>query len=562
MKRFIFFACVYAAVGCACPFAAAGQDTDPYSNYVVIGAFAHHKNAVRFTQDANQHKFPARFEMNHNRNLYYVFVLTTDDRDYAIAEALKLRTDTKYFDTWVFSGPFGEAGLTTPDAVAQDFDPATGQKITRVSTEQVTRDASREHTTTATRAADDRKVTPVSGNRDQRNTAERLSVAQNGIGQDTEGQKRIAGERGGVEQEGTTSLRGEQNVETSAVSAQNATVGTGEVSKLSDLSGGDRANLSGQKKNNLTGQQVSGQRTQADGVNNASQKNQEKSLSLSDQTAMEEPGNRSGVNGPPLSSTDDVADRVVPPRELPTKVNTAPLTAEEVVGKNFFFQLLRADNHKWVEGEVDAIDFEKARRMATYQANTPVKVILPSGKSKRISFVCQVFGYRKQQIEFDPSEPSPDFFLDEKANLIVPFELVRLQKGDIAIMYNVFFFKDAAVMRPESRYEVNNLLDLLKENPSYNIRIHGHTNGNASGKIIRMDKGQNFYSLSDTKQGFGSAKTLSEERASVIKEFLVSSGISEERMQIKAWGGKKPIHDKNSVRAIENVRVEIEILSD
>jgi outer membrane protein OmpA-like peptidoglycan-associated protein len=152
--------------------------------------------------------------------------------------------------------------------------------------------------------------------------------------------------------------------------------------------------------------------------------------------------------------------------------------------------------------------------------------------------------------------------VDENGNLVVPFELVRLQKGDIAIMYNVFFFKDAAVMRPESRYEVNNLLDLLNENPSYNIKIHGHTNGNASGKIIRMDKPENFYSLSNTNQSFGSAKKLSEERALVIKQFLVSSGVSEERMQIKAWGGKKPIHDKHSVRAVENVRVEIEILSD
>jgi hypothetical protein len=33
-------------------------------------------------------------------------------------------------------------------------------------------------------------------------------------------------------------------------------------------------------------------------------------------------------------------------------------------------------------------------------------------------------------------------------------------------------------------------------------------------------------------------------------------------MQIKAWGGKKPVHDKRSAKAQENVRVEIEILED
>ncbi|HEY9488005.1 MAG TPA: OmpA family protein, partial [Chryseosolibacter sp.] len=158
--------------------------------------------------------------------------------------------------------------------------------------------------------------------------------------------------------------------------------------------------------------------------------------------------------------------------------------------------------------------------------------------------------------------PAEDLYLDDKGALVVPFELVRLQKGDVAIMYNVFFFKDAAVMRPESRYEVNNLLDLLVEHPSYRICIHGHTNGNTSGKIIRMGKPGDFYSLTGTKHGVGSAKQLSEERAMVMREFLIEKGISADRMIVKAWGGKKPIHDKHSVRANENVRVEIEILSD
>jgi hypothetical protein len=33
-------------------------------------------------------------------------------------------------------------------------------------------------------------------------------------------------------------------------------------------------------------------------------------------------------------------------------------------------------------------------------------------------------------------------------------------------------------------------------------------------------------------------------------------------MLIKAWGGKKPVQNKNSAKAQENVRVEIEILED
>jgi outer membrane protein OmpA-like peptidoglycan-associated protein len=42
----------------------------------------------------------------------------------------------------------------------------------------------------------------------------------------------------------------------------------------------------------------------------------------------------------------------------------------------------------------------------------------------------------------------------------------------------------------------------------------------------------------------------------------VSNGIEAGRMQIKAWGGKKPIQDKHGPQAQSNVRVEIEILEN
>ena len=117
-------------------------------------------------------------------------------------------------------------------------------------------------------------------------------------------------------------------------------------------------------------------------------------------------------------------------------------------------------------------------------------------------------------------------------------------------------------MRPESRYEVQSLVDMLKENPKYKIKIHGHTNGNASGKIIAAKEGGDLFSLNDTNDGYGSAKKLSEARARIIEQYLLREGITPSRMQVKAWGGKRPIYEKNSNQAQSNVRVEIEILED
>ncbi|MEI9917865.1 MAG: hypothetical protein WDO14_03575 [Bacteroidota bacterium] len=60
-------------------------------------------------------------------------------------------------------------------------------------------------------------------------------------------------------------------------------------------------------------------------------------------------------------------------------------------------------------------------------------------KTGDIRFECDLAGYRKivQSINFkDPS--SADGIKIENNRVIVPFHLVRLKKGDIAILYNVF----------------------------------------------------------------------------------------------------------------------------
>ncbi|HZI25003.1 MAG TPA: OmpA family protein [Chryseolinea sp.] len=239
-----------------------------------------------------------------------------------------------------------------------------------------------------------------------------------------------------------------------------------------------------------------------------------------------------------------------------------PQILDETTGKNFLFKVFRTDDSTAIDGDIVAIDTEKTRKMGTYKANVPVK--LPNTKIKQVSFVCEVFGYRKVQrdVEYNNLE-AEGIVRDENGAAIVPFELVRLQKGDIAVMYNVYFFKDAAIMRPESRYEISSLLEMLIENPKYKIRLHGHTNGGATGKIISMAKeSQNFFSLNNTKDGFGSARQLSEERAEVIRRYLITNAVDPSRIEVKAWGGKRPIHDKHSTRAQENVRVEVEILED
>lgn len=391
-----------------------------YPYYVVIGAFAIHQNAINFTATAVKNNYSAKFEINKNRNLYYVYVMSTDNVKGAIAEALRLRKESPYFDTWVFNGLLGEAGA---DVVGTDINPVSSEKIEDVQSSNAAPQASAQ--------------TPQA-------SAEKQSVT--------------------------------------------ATV------------------------------------------------------------------TDSAVTQPDV--TEPVAESEKPKEE--------PAPTGKLESRDFVFKILRADDKAQVEGDINIIDAERSRKMGTYKGNQQVNVSNPKNKEGKISLVCEVFGYRKIQRDVNYNAPEGEGIItDENNATVIPFELVRLQKGDIAVMYNVFFFKDAAVMRPESRYEITSLLTMLQENPNYKIRLHGHTNGGAHGKIISLNEGsQNYFSLTDTKEGVGSAKKLSQERAEVIRSFLASNGIDMKRMQIKSWGGKRSLYDKNSPQAQSNVRVEIEILEN
>jgi len=233
--------------------------------------------------------------------------------------------------------------------------------------------------------------------------------------------------------------------------------------------------------------------------------------------------------------------------------------------KPFIFKIRSIDTGKEVAGDVDIFDADiiKGRKIISYRGNDVVNV-KPINKSGNLAVVCDIFGYRKVQLPINFNTPKiEDAVSLMDGNVVVNFDLVRLKKGDKVIMYNVYFFNHAAIMRPESRYEVNALLDLLKEKPTAKIKIHGHTNGNDFGKIITLGNSEDYFALSSANdEGKGSATKLSEERARIIQGYLVSQGIDINRMELKAWGGKMPIYDENHSLAQANVRVEIEIMEE
>jgi len=249
--------------------------------------------------------------------------------------------------------------------------------------------------------------------------------------------------------------------------------------------------------------------------------------------------------------------------------DNAPIIQHEVMtlgNTEVFLSLYNARNNRIVDGQVQVVDTERSRLMTSVKGNEYLVLPDPKSKSGQLTLICEAFGYRKIQQEINYPLPLADTvkpYIDLMGTtLVINFDLVRYHRGDIATLYNVYFYNDAALMLPESKYELNSLLQLMNENPAYRIKLHGHTNGNYTGKILSVGADKNFFSIDGAKQSMGTAKDLSRHRAEVIKDFLVSNNIEASRMEIKAWGGKRPLFDKNSANAKKNVRVEVEILAE
>jgi len=254
--------------------------------------------------------------------------------------------------------------------------------------------------------------------------------------------------------------------------------------------------------------------------------------------------------------------------EAEAVIEEAEKSHTQAKAQKVYINLFYVTRNRIVDGYVQIIDTERGKMIKRVKGNAFVYLPDPGTSTERLSLIADIFGYRKMQLDVVyplTKKNTADLPYVEWVEGIpaINFELDRYHKGDVAVMYNVYFYNDAAIMLPKSKYELNSLLEMLKENPNYRIRLHGHTNTNRPGKIISMGPDKNFFAVTDQSvHTTGSAKKLSGMRAETIRQYLIEKGIDPGRIETKAWGGKKPLYEPHSPSAKKNVRVEVEILAE
>jgi OmpA-OmpF porin, OOP family len=119
--------------------------------------------------------------------------------------------------------------------------------------------------------------------------------------------------------------------------------------------------------------------------------------------------------------------------------------------------------------------------------------------------------------------------------------LEPIMVGANIVLNNMYFEFRSYRLLKDSKYELNRIIRLMKENPTLKVEISGHTDN------IGTDMANN---------------KLSMQRAQSVVEYLINKGISRDRLVSKGYGKKKPIAtNKSDEGRKENRRVEIEVLA-
>lgn len=139
---------------------------------------------------------------------------------------------------------------------------------------------------------------------------------------------------------------------------------------------------------------------------------------------------------------------------------------------------------------------------------------------------------------------SETFMLQAEHSSIEPFEktilLSPIKIGEQMSLHNVFFDLDSWVLREESLPELGNLFKLLEDNPDLVVEIGGHTDSTGTEEY-------NY--------------NLSEQRARVVRDFLINKGIEPARLKYRGYGESEPLNDNSTEEGMrKNRRTEIKVI--
>jgi OmpA-OmpF porin, OOP family len=168
------------------------------------------------------------------------------------------------------------------------------------------------------------------------------------------------------------------------------------------------------------------------------------------------------------------------------------------------------------------------------------------GRFNDSTFSFSIFGTAKYQITASAEGYNPRTVIVDPKDIDSEKKVVRditlTPKGETIILDHLIFAQGKSVIDPKSYPQLDEVVQMLKENQKIEIQLEGHTDNQGNPKL-NMD--------------------LSEKRVEAVKKYMVDKGIAKSRIKTKAFGGSQPLRNEMTpeARAL-NRRVEMRILKD
>lgn len=192
--------------------------------------------------------------------------------------------------------------------------------------------------------------------------------------------------------------------------------------------------------------------------------------------------------------------------------------------------------HKGLPSSVVLTDLSTQQVISNLQTDETGNYLITLPKGKDYAFNVKRKGYLFFSDNFSLSRAQGDTAF----NIDIPLQPIETNAA--IVLKNIFFETNKYELKPESQTELDQVVQLLKDNPTLHIQINGHTDN--SGKTTDN-------------------KTLSENRARAVTAYLVTKGIAQTRLAFKGFGDTVPVADNATQEGrAQNRRTELKVTSN
>jgi outer membrane protein OmpA-like peptidoglycan-associated protein/tetratricopeptide (TPR) repeat protein len=164
---------------------------------------------------------------------------------------------------------------------------------------------------------------------------------------------------------------------------------------------------------------------------------------------------------------------------------------------------------------ITVTDVQSGEIMGMYVPNSSTGryvIVLPPGRNYSIAYEATDFLYQSDNINIS----------DTMAYQVIdrPVELEPLKVGQKLVVRNIFFGSGKSELQPESKTELDKLVDLMTKHPLLIVEISGHTDASGSDELNQK---------------------LSEKRAITVADYIAAHGVDRSRLRTVGYGESKPI---------------------